>query len=300
MSDKQMQIDDASSFVPIDTTEEPVHSLTRDRARRACRVYRGQDDFEVTLPEVVLERCLLFGKRAAPDEWFGLVVGKLCEEDGLRHLLILGVVPDPEARATTGMVETSVGSEFRTRMSARVLFPDGIIVGWAHGHVRCGAYFSSTDKRTQRSWTQPHSVSLVVDPWADEPIALYRGPDSELLVRVIEDSESAAQNEQAEAEVPRRWDRFRVATRRAASWSREKLRRRWKHLLVAAAVAFVSYLALTLWEVAERVAALEARPRAPAVEIHVAPQSAPPASVVSEPSASEEPENICVAEELEQ
>lgn len=176
--------ENCDGFTPVMVVEEPVHALAREQARGGYRIFRGRDGFEVALLEHVIERMIAWGRRAAPMEWFGLVVGRTCEDDRGRHVVVLGVVPDPEARAEHGYVETSAASEFRTRTSARLLYPDGIIVGWVHGHVRHGARYSETDRRTQATWMQAHSLGIVVDPWDPREIAVYRGPECEEMARV--------------------------------------------------------------------------------------------------------------------
>jgi proteasome lid subunit RPN8/RPN11 len=49
---------------------------------------------------------------------------------------------------------------------ARPLLDAGlVVVGWAHSHPDLGAFFSGTDRRTQRAFfSQPWQVGLCVDP----------------------------------------------------------------------------------------------------------------------------------------
>lgn len=168
-------------FRPIGRVAEPVTTVDRALARSGYRVFRGAQGFEAAIPEQVIERMLAFGRAAAPLEWFGLVVGRVGEDADGRHVVVLGVVPDPDARAERHFVQSTVASEFETRTSARTLYPDGIVVGWVHGHVRHGARYSSTDRENQTSWRQAHSLGIVVDPWDPIELAVYRGPDSEHL-----------------------------------------------------------------------------------------------------------------------
>jgi proteasome lid subunit RPN8/RPN11 len=62
---------------------------------------------------------------------------------------------------------------------ARGLLDTGlIVVGWAHSHPDLGAFFSSTDRRTQRAFfAQPWQLGLCVDPVRSEE-AWFRGADS--------------------------------------------------------------------------------------------------------------------------
>lgn len=176
----------SGTFTPLQAIPEPVAAAPPPIARSGYLVYRAEGGFEAAVPVAVVERCVAWGLQAEPNEWYGLVIGKLCEAGGRRHVVVLGVVPDPGAKGHPGSVETTSDSEFRTRMSARLLYPDGIVLGWVHGHLRHGVRFSSTDQATQRTWTQPHALGIVVDPWNAKRLAVYRGPDSELMTLVEE------------------------------------------------------------------------------------------------------------------
>jgi proteasome lid subunit RPN8/RPN11 len=174
-----------TSFTPLGVLDEPIWHEERSLARVGYLVYAGSSGFEVAISEHVVERMMLLGLQAAPREWYGLLVGRVYEDDVGRHVVILGVVPDPEADAHTGSVRTSFDSELRTRMAARLLYPDGVSVGWVHGHIRYGARYSSTDFKNQATWTQPHSIGIVVDPFSDPRLGVYRGPEGELLEPVM-------------------------------------------------------------------------------------------------------------------
>ena len=52
------------------------------------------------------------------------------------------------------------------------------VVGWYHSHPGLGAFFSGTDRATQRAFfRQPYSLGLVIDPVRAEH-ACYAGPES--------------------------------------------------------------------------------------------------------------------------
>jgi proteasome lid subunit RPN8/RPN11 len=52
------------------------------------------------------------------------------------------------------------------------------VVGWYHSHPGLGAFFSGTDRATQRAFfREPYSLGLVIDPVRAEH-ACYAGPDS--------------------------------------------------------------------------------------------------------------------------
>jgi proteasome lid subunit RPN8/RPN11 len=174
-------------FRPVEVVPEPVHDVSRELARSGYRVYRGMDGFEAAVAEHVVERALAIGKKAAPNEWYGLLVGRLYRDERSSHVVVLGLVPDPEASAGTGYVKTTHASEFRTRALARLVYPDAVILGWIHGHVRYGARYSATDRENQATWTQSHAIGIVVDPFDRTEIAVYRGPNAELLAAAADE-----------------------------------------------------------------------------------------------------------------
>jgi hypothetical protein len=62
---------------------------------------------------------------------------------------------------------------------ARPLIDAGCaVVGWVHSHPDLGAFFSGTDRSTQRAFfAQPWQVGICIDPVRDES-AWFRGKDS--------------------------------------------------------------------------------------------------------------------------
>lgn len=71
-------------------------------------------------------------------------------------------------------METDVWNDARQHIAAGT----GMVVGWYHSHPNLGAFFSGTDRRTQRAFfAQSYSIGLVIDPIRDEEAWFY-GPDS--------------------------------------------------------------------------------------------------------------------------
>jgi hypothetical protein len=62
---------------------------------------------------------------------------------------------------------------------ARPLLDGGLaVIGWVHSHPGLGAFFSGTDRRTQRAFfAQPWQVGAVIDPLRGEE-AWFRGADA--------------------------------------------------------------------------------------------------------------------------
>jgi proteasome lid subunit RPN8/RPN11 len=158
-----------------------VQKADREVVRAAHRRFRARDDFEVIVAEQVIERAVAIGRSREPMEWMGLLVGRVCEDARGPYACVLGMVLDRDAEAGRHAVRSTPESEAATRALARYLFPDCVALGWIHGHIRHGVHFSGVDRDNQRTWRQAHSVGIVVDPWASELLAVYRGPDSERL-----------------------------------------------------------------------------------------------------------------------
>lgn len=74
-------------------------------------------------------------------------------------------------------VSLALGSELWD--DARGLIDQGfVVVGWVHSHPDLGAFFSGTDRRTQRAFfAQPWQVGLCIDPVRGET-AWFHGADS--------------------------------------------------------------------------------------------------------------------------
>lgn len=85
----------------------------------------------------------------------------------------------------------ATGTAFSLRMESALwreaqaaVQPGWRIIGWYHSHPGLGAFFSGTDRRTQRSFfAQPYSIGWVIDPVRGEH-AWFRGPDSEPIERI--------------------------------------------------------------------------------------------------------------------
>lgn len=132
-----------------------------------------------------------------------IAVGAAAADEVLRHLaghgherggLLLGEVYAESAvvaasrlvHVTQAVAATDFASSgVSLRMASRVwedartrLGPAELVVGWYHSHPGLGAFFSHTDRRTQRAFF-PHaySVGWVVDPIAGES-AWFVGPEA--------------------------------------------------------------------------------------------------------------------------
>jgi proteasome lid subunit RPN8/RPN11 len=121
-----------------------------------------------------------------PDEQGGLLLGEVfaAGEDpaATRVIVVTQAVPsrDFDSTGISLRMEAGVWSDARARLGEREL-----VVGWYHSHPGLGAFFSGTDRRTQRAFF-PHaySVGWVVDPLRGEA-AVFVGAESEDPARVV-------------------------------------------------------------------------------------------------------------------
>jgi proteasome lid subunit RPN8/RPN11 len=87
----------------------------------------------------------------------------------------------PSETFRSSSVSLAMGTEIWDRARSVTTHDDRIVVGWYHSHPNLGAFFSSTDRATQRAFfNQPYSVGLVVDPIRGEE-AWFIGADSASL-----------------------------------------------------------------------------------------------------------------------
>jgi proteasome lid subunit RPN8/RPN11 len=146
---------------------------------------RDADGITVAIERAALDAALAhLGQHA--DEQGGLLLGEVFAEDddpaATRVILVTQAVPSRDFDST-GMslrMEAGVWSDARARLGAREL-----VVGWYHSHPDLGAFFSGTDRRTQRAFF-PHaySVGWVVDPLRGEA-AVFVGAESGDPARVV-------------------------------------------------------------------------------------------------------------------
>jgi proteasome lid subunit RPN8/RPN11 len=144
---------------------------------------------------------------AAPGGRFRVVVDERAGTEALAHLgrvsierggLLLGTLYHDDADASRTPVAACVeavvpghdatGSAVSLRLEAGVwsaarerLAPGQVVLGWYHSHPGLGAFFSATDRHTQRAFfRQPWSLGWVIDPTRGAQ-AWFLGPESEPL-----------------------------------------------------------------------------------------------------------------------
>ena len=114
-----------------------------------------------------------------PEECGGLLLGEVFADgdDPARSRAVLVT----QAIAAEGFASTAISLRMSSDVWERArgrLGPLELVVGWYHSHPGLGAFFSATDRRTQRAFF-PHaySVGWVVDPSSDES-AWFVGRDA--------------------------------------------------------------------------------------------------------------------------
>lgn len=111
----------------------------------------------------------------------GEVFGRRDDPSAVALVHVRAGVPAPEATGTAFSLRME-STLWRDAQAA--LAPGWRIIGWYHSHPGLGAFFSGTDRRTQRAFfAQPWSVGWVVDPIRGEE-AWFIGPESDDLERI--------------------------------------------------------------------------------------------------------------------
>ena len=146
--------------------------LLLSRMRRAPAVFIGDTcrdgilahlrSRRTELGGLLLGRAYVVGEGVA-DEWKPVV----CVDDFL-----------PSETFRTSPVSLAMGTEIWQRARDAITRDGRLVVGWYHSHPNLGAFFSATDRATQRAFfSQAYSVGLVVDPVRGED-AWFIGPES--------------------------------------------------------------------------------------------------------------------------
>ena len=85
----------------------------------------------------------------------------------------------PSETFRTSPVSLAMGTEIWQRAREAITRDGRLVVGWYHSHPNLGAFFSGTDRATQRAFfNQAYSVGLVVDAVRGEE-AWFIGPEAE-------------------------------------------------------------------------------------------------------------------------
>lgn len=164
---------------PLDDLLRPLSALDvlalLSRARRSPIVIVNPACRRAILDHVEIERTELGGLLIGRAYWPSLDSAfrggpVICVDESL-----------PSEQFRTTRVSLAMETEIWDR--ARIAMREGgrMVVGWYHSHPDLGAFFSATDRATQRAFfSQPYSLGLVVDPVRDEE-AWFVGASSDPL-----------------------------------------------------------------------------------------------------------------------
>lgn len=149
-------------------------------------VMPGRDGIRDVFIQSLAQAAVLAHLGSHPVEQGGLLIGRAwragtsAQPGPVSHVSIDQAVPaaDADGSAIALRMETSVWSAARA-----ALRPGELIVGWYHSHPGLTAFFSDTDRRTQKAFFHhDYSIGWVVDPWGGDE-ALFIGPDCQPIAR---------------------------------------------------------------------------------------------------------------------
>ncbi len=129
---------------------------------------------------------------ASSDERGGLLIGEVFARDGALAAVDIALVRVVLAVASVEYSSSGVALRMESGVweQARPALAEGrIVVGWYHSHPGLGAFFSDSDRRTQRAFfSHPYSLGWVVDPLQGEEKWFLGAEALELApVRVLTD-----------------------------------------------------------------------------------------------------------------
>ncbi|MFM0039343.1 Mov34/MPN/PAD-1 family protein [Paraburkholderia strydomiana] len=167
--------------LPGDVVWLPIAALTSRLgfvdAARIFRVLAAEAPVVLYRPKAA-ERVLAHAESRSV-ELGGLLVGKVFSDPAggrVAAIEICEAVPSEQFDSTA--VSLSMGSEV-WQQAAAYRKDDLHVVGWYHTHPGLGAFFSGTDRSTQRGFfREPYSLGLVLDPIRNQE-AWFIGPESE-------------------------------------------------------------------------------------------------------------------------
>jgi proteasome lid subunit RPN8/RPN11 len=89
----------------------------------------------------------------------------------------------PSEAFRSSSVSLAMGTEIWDRARALMASEGDLVIGWYHSHPDLGAFFSATDRATQRAFfNRPYNIGLVIDPRRNDE-AWFIGSESTPLSR---------------------------------------------------------------------------------------------------------------------
>ena len=112
---------------------------------------------------------------ASPNEIGGLLAGRVLQDARGTYTLIDGAALTGTGRPGSIHLTPEVAATVEARLFAR--YPTSDLVGWVHSHsIPSG--FSNTDRQTQRLWTNPAHIGLLIFASGEPSTIAYVGPES--------------------------------------------------------------------------------------------------------------------------
>jgi proteasome lid subunit RPN8/RPN11 len=107
-------------------------------------------------------RKILRHLRSSQDEQGGLLLGEVFTKDESVGVAASGTVVVSQAIPALDFASSGISLRMEAGVwdrARRALGPLELVVGWYHSHPGLGAFFSATDRRTQRAFF-PHAYSV--------------------------------------------------------------------------------------------------------------------------------------------
>ena len=182
-----MQWKEVESEIRLETLSDAFRHLDCLSALNAIiglgqgiRVYMLQSCAQAVLAHV----------RAEKYEVGGLLLGHVYQADVTQIVSAEALTVVTQSVPSHKHRNSSVSLEMNTEVWSRAndhLSSGNIVVGWYHSHPNLGAFFSGTDRRTQRAFFNHHySLGWVIDPIRDQQRVFCGGESEEYLHRIVE------------------------------------------------------------------------------------------------------------------
>lgn len=168
-----MRWEDQSEALTLPQAAVFLESLNQADAQRLLAV---ENDESRVIVSAGCQREMRAHLETSQDELGGLLIGRAYQSPAGVQMIVVESCIASRVFDSTGVslrMETEIWDRARPMLDAGAL-----VVGWYHSHPNLGAFFSETDRTTQRSFFHhPFSVGIVIDPVRDEMRA-FVGPDS--------------------------------------------------------------------------------------------------------------------------
>lgn len=180
---------------PVDSGAQPLDTLYRSLPLTdVLRIVAALQVDRIEPPLLIVAHAartrVLAHLRSSQAELGGLLIGEAFSGDApaavgevIAPAKSIAVVRVSEALPGDDHASTAISLQLGASVwnKARERLGNGrLVVGWYHSHPHLGAFFSGTDRRTQRAFfAQPYSVGWVIDPYATDRASVerfYLGP----------------------------------------------------------------------------------------------------------------------------